>query len=126
MYDLGLIQCRQVPKLFYLKKKSDLVLMVAKIVDDLVNTGLGHYQTHFIQEFDRKFKFGSVDKGPGKLRFFGINVKQDDENSIHADEDEKLNALQDHLITRTCSRQTEEVLNEIEKKAFYSLNRSLG
>ena len=80
----------------------------------------------FIEEFDKRFKFGTVNHGPGKLRFFGINTVQNDDLTIETDAEDKMNAVVEYPLARTRRKQFEKPLNRIEKSVFGSTNSSLG
>lgn len=123
---LGLTQSSQFQQLFYQKENGNLVLIVAKIVDDLKAAAEGDLMKHFLQEFDKRFKFGDVIRGPERLRFFGVNTIQDGDFIIETDGDGKLNAVTEYLISRQRRKQLEQALNEIEKFVFASVNSSLG
>jgi len=124
--DLGLLQSKNVPQLFYKREGGSLVLVVAKIVDDLKAAGKGRNAKQFLEEFNRRFKLGTINSGPGKLRFFGINTLQNEDFTIETDADDKMQALNEYPISRQRRKMGEKPLNEIEKSAFASSNSSLG
>ena len=68
--DLGLTQCQRVPQLFYQHENGQLVLLVAKIVDDMKAAGAGDRAQSFIKSFKDKFEVGTVVSGPGKNALF--------------------------------------------------------
>ena len=70
MLDIGLQQSPHVPQLFFKTENGRIVLIVAKIVDDLKVAGGDKCVQHFVEEFDKTLKFGDVKHGTGKLRFF--------------------------------------------------------
>lgn len=81
---------------------------------------------HFLKEFDKRFKFSDVKRGPGRLRFSGINTIQNGDFTIETDGDGKLNAVTEYPISRQRRKQLEQALNAIEKFVFASVNSSLG
>ena len=58
----GLQQFSCVPQLFYLTDRDSgkTTLLLAKIVDDFLLTGVHQVVTSFLRKFDAKFKFGTV------------------------------------------------------------------
>lgn len=126
MFELNLSQSKFIPQLFFKKEGGILVLIVAKIVDDLKAAGIGDNAKNFLEQFHKHFKFGAVNRGPGKLRFFGINTMQNEDFTVGTDADDKLDAVTEYPFTRRRRKQSEEELNTIEKSVFASVNSSLG
>ena len=126
MFDLSLTQSRFIPQLFYRKEGRKLVLIVAKIVDDLKAAGSGNYAKSFIERFNENFHLGTVNHGPGKLRSFGINPVQNKNFTIKTDANDKIEALQEYPLTRQRSKESEQEMNKIEKSVFASVNNSIG
>lgn len=54
MFDLGLTQSKYVPQPFFKKKNGKLLLVVAKIVDDLKVAGVEYNAKLFLDEFNKK------------------------------------------------------------------------
>lgn len=54
IFDLGLQQCNQIPQLLYLNHNAELVLVVAKVVDDIKEAGCRDNASTFIQAFNKK------------------------------------------------------------------------
>ena len=96
------------------------------MVDDLLLTGTDESLRQFVTDFHQKFKLGEVVHGPGTLRFYGLNLIQDTDYSVSIHADDKLNAIEPYPISRTRRRQIDDQMNDIEKKAFMSINASSG
>ena len=126
LQDLGLVQIAVIPQLFYLIKDNKLSLLVAKIVDDLLVTGLPEVVRAFLQKFNMRYKLGTVAHGPGRLRFYGMNIVQEDDFSSYIDADDKLASLETFPLTRLRRREVDSPLTTVEKASFMSLNSSLG
>ena len=124
--NMGLTQCRYIPQLFYMKKNRKTVLLVAKIVDDMLVTGETSYVKSFVHKFNTQFTLGTVTYGPGLLRFYGLNIRQYDDYHSTIDGDEKMDALDAVPITRSRRREVDEKLNDIERRAFMSINASIN
>ena len=124
--DMGLEQCTYVPQLFTLKVNGKIVLIVAKIVDDMLATGELAMTEQFIKKFNIQFKLGTVNYGPGLLRFYGLNIRQFDDFHCTIDGDEKLEALEPSPISRSRRREIDEQLNDIERSSFMSVNASIN
>lgn len=126
IYEIGLKQSQNIPQLFYMHDEGKLVLIAAKIVDDIKLAGTEYHTSRFIKMFNKSFKLGTVVKGPGSMRFFGINIEQDEDNTITTDAEDKLNDLTEYCLSRTRRKQFGSSLNQIEKNHFASINSSLG
>lgn len=100
-------------------------MLALKIVDDILLTGTDAAMQNFIFAFDKKFKLGEVVYGPSTFRFYGIIIIQESDWSVSIHADDKLNALEPYLISRTRRRQIVEQINDIEKKSFVSINASI-
>ena len=122
----GLVQSKHIPQLLFKKEAGKLVLVVAKIVDDLKAAGIGQSAKVFVDAFDSRFNLGTVNHGPGKLRFFGINTTQDEDYTIATDANDKLRAVMECPISRQRRKEPELEENAIEKGTFASINSSLG
>lgn len=57
-------------------KKHQLVLIVVKIVDDLLPTGLPCEAKKFLTAFNDEFSFGTVVCGPEILKFYVVSIIQ--------------------------------------------------
>lgn len=123
---MGLEQSRHIPQLFTFKRNGKLVLIIAKIVDDMLATGELSYVKSFISKFDSQFSLGTVNYGPGLLRFYGLNIRQHADFHCTIDGDEKLEALEPVPITRSRRREIDQPLNDIERSAFMSINASIN
>lgn len=100
MFDLGMRQCKTVSQLFYKEKDKKLTLIVAKVVDDIKAAGVENNAHNFLNYFDTRVKLGTINLGPGKLRFFGIIVTQHDDLAITTDADDKLQNISEYPISR--------------------------
>lgn len=116
--DFGLKQSKHMPHLFYQREGGELVLVVAKVVDDLKATCKEDRATAFLEMFDKKFKLGTTNHGPGNLRFFGINAVQHEDCTVETHADDKMNAVIEYQIKRDCRKESELPMNEIEKSVF--------
>lgn len=77
--DLGLQHCQQMFQLFYKMDSDELVLILGKVIDDTKVAGKYNYPESFLMKFNRTFKLGKSTIGPGRMRFFGIIVIQEDD-----------------------------------------------
>lgn len=118
LYEIGLSQCKQIPQLFYMHEKGKLVLIAAKIVDDIKIAGTSYHTSRFIKLFSNSFKLGTIAKGPGRMRFFDINIEQSADCSIKTDAEDKLNGITEYYISRSRRKQFGSSLNTIEKTTF--------
>lgn len=126
MYQLGLVQSKFISQLFFKIAGGKLVLVVAKIFDDLKAAGIGDNAKEFLEGFHQRFALGTFNHGPGKLRFFGINTIQNEYFTVDTDADDKLEAVTEYPITRPRRKQSDQELNKLEKSVFASVNSSIG
>lgn len=126
MLDLGLQQSKHIPQLFFKKKNEELVLVAAKVVNDLKASGKRDNAKDFLTAFDRKFKFGAVNHGPGHMRYFGIKTIQHEDFSIATNADDKLEAIDECYISRNRRKESAQPINAIERSSFVSINSSIG
>lgn len=123
---LGLCHMPLIPQLFYLLKNGVIVLVVIKIVDDLLMTGEDASVNDFIERFNKKFELGTVVRGPGSFKFYGISMSQDEDLSSSVNADEKLNLIDSFPLSRVRRRQCNSSLTSVEMSAFMSVNSSIG
>lgn len=126
LMNLGLKQSKHINQLFYKYEDSKLCLIVAKVVDDIKAAGPGDNAVNFFSAFNQMFTLGTINSGPGNLRFFGINVVQQENMTVETNSDDKIDSLFEYSISRYRQKQSECPANEIEKRSFMSLNSSLG
>ena len=126
LLDYGLVQSKHVPQLFFKRESGKLVLIGATVVDDLKDTGAGNRYKALLDMFNSCFKLGTLNSGPGKLRFFGISTIQNEDSTVATDADDKLEAFSKYIFTGQRRRECDDELNAIEKTAFASVNSSLG
>lgn len=81
---------------------------------------------NFVNNFNDRFKLGGVVHGPSVLRFFGLNIIQDEDCTMTIHADDKLQALEPYPISRPRRCQLDDVMNEIEVKSFMSINTSIA
>lgn len=103
-----------------------LVLLVAKVVDDLRTTGVTSYVDEFLVTFNKKFQFGSVVRGLGILKFYGMKIVQNEDILLSTHVDDNLNSLECYPLSRIWRRQVDLALTVVEKSSFMSVNSSLG
>lgn len=124
---LGLIQSSAIPQLFvHTDRNGNIDMIVIKMVDDILATGQDDVLKSFVTDFGGPFALGEIMHGPGQLRFFGLNIVQHEDFSCSIDGDEKLGKIEPYPLSRVRRRQSDEVLNAIERSAFMSINASIG
>lgn len=60
------------------------------------------------------------------MRFFGINIEQSDDFSVHVDAEDKLKEIRCMPISRYRWRGIELPMKLVERKSFASVNASVG
>lgn len=100
--------------------------MIAKIVDDLLLTGAETDTEPVVAEINGCFQFGTIVKTPVVIRYYGLNIPQNDDMYIAIDGDDKLNMPECLPFTRARRSDTDFPLNAVERTAFVSINCSIG
>lgn len=96
------------------------------MVDDLLAAGIGDKAHNLLTQFNHQFKLGSLKIGPGRFRFFGTNVIQNEDLSVIKNADVKLEGIFEYSVSRLRRKSQDSSLNMIEKRAYMSTNSSLG
>lgn len=76
-----------------MQSDGDMCLIAAKFVDFVLVTDEEEVVETFISDFNNRFIIGTGIHGPGRLRFFGTNIVQEDSMNCHIDTDGKLPVL---------------------------------
>lgn len=74
-------------------------MIVAKRVDYLLETGIQNLVDQFLDDFKKRYTIGKVANGTGRLRFYALNIIQEDDNSTHIHADDKLSSLEPYPIS---------------------------
>lgn len=69
IFNMSLKQCKQVPQLFRYKMEGRLVLIVAKLVNDLKAAGGGDNTFTFTKKFNESFELAMTWKGSIETSF---------------------------------------------------------
>lgn len=107
-------------------RNGEVVALLAKIVDDILISGELSLVDSIIEKINSRFTLGTVVHGPNRMRYFGLNIIQDEDYNITVDGDDKLNVLETYPLSRCRRKQVDENVNEIERKSFASINASVG
>ena len=102
------------------------MLIVSKPVDDILLAGTKEQVSDFFERISAIYKIWSIAWLPGSFKFFGLTNEQDGNGRIRLHADDKLQALEENVITRPRRKQFEDGLSTVELTAFQSLNGSLG
>lgn len=124
--ELGLRQFSAVPQLFYIRTNDATTLLLAKIVDDFLITGVPHTVKNFLRNFNEKFRFGTISSGPGVLRFYGLRITQDDDMSSSIDGDEKLTSIEMNNVSRARRGNPDAPLSAYERSDYLSVCASIN
>ena len=122
----GLHSVPFVPQLFFKREGGELVLIVAKIVDDILFGGTEKARREFQKHLESVYKLGTISHMPGQFLFFGLQITQDDHAEITIDADEKLTAIEPAAISRLRRKECDEPLTALERHQYMSINGSMG
>lgn len=92
-------------------------MLVARVVDDLLITGVRSDVDEFLVNLNEKFPFVSAVRGPEIIKFHGMNIVLNDNCSASIHADEKLNALDGYPLSRVRRRQFDSTFTEVEKSS---------
>lgn len=106
--------------------RARIAVLAIKIVDDIKRTDMRAYHEQFLSNFNARFKFGTVSRGPVKMRFFGLNSNQDENMFIGNDCYKKLFVSSEYPVSRAQRKSYEDQMNDIERAALSSLNSLLS
>lgn len=77
--ELGLQQCNFMPQLFYGHGTHNRCNVAVKIVNDILITGIPKFVEELLQAFNDRFTLGSIASGPRVLRFYDMNIIQNED-----------------------------------------------
>lgn len=89
-----LLQLAIISQLFFVVKSNLLVLLVAKIVNEILATGETALVKNCISDSNVCFALGTVAQGPGNRWLLGMNITQEGDFSCSRDDDDKLLSLE--------------------------------
>lgn len=124
--NLGLKTVAYIPQLFYLRIDTVSSLVVVKIVDDFLVGGTNHAKNYFLEKLSSVYVLGTITHLPGRCLFYGLQLTQNDDFSIHVDADNKLLGLTPHTLGRSRRKESADDLNDLELFHFNSVNGSIG
>lgn len=126
MIAIGMQAIPVIPQLFGKFIDGNLALLAIKIVDDILLTGTDDELAWFERAFGGVFKLGESETGPGRLRFYGLQIEQAEDFSCSVHADDKLQALEAYPLARVRRRQHEDKMNAVELASFRSVNSSIS
>lgn len=126
LLDMGLTSVVHIPQLFYLSERGNLLLVVAKVVDNTLLFGPDEICNQFIAHLSVVYKVGPIVHIPGTLKFFGFTIRQDSDAVITVTDSGKLKQIESTPFTRDRRKQIESELTSLEKHEFMSINGSLS
>lgn len=110
--------------MFFKKLDRKIVLLVARVVEDTNVAGAENNAQTLIEKLIKRFELDTFASGPGRLRFFEINTVQHEDMKVSTDADDKLNFLNEYLLTRIRRKQSDDSKNDFETLVFASTNSS--
>lgn len=92
--------------------------LLAKIGDDILICGLFNHVDDKVTMIQRKLTLRTITHGHGLIRFFGLNIVQNNHYSVTIDGDDKIAAIDKNAVTRVKRHELESRLSAAEAKAF--------
>lgn len=96
----SLRKCRQVPRLFCLRRADQLVIVVAKLIDNIKAAGVENTAMKIIEVFHEWLKPGSISSRPENMHFFRIDTCQDADMNNKTEASDNLDALTEYYLSR--------------------------
>lgn len=100
-------------------------MVATKIVDAIIPTGIDKEMRKFITNFNDSIELGEVVHRPGDLRYYDMNLIQEDDFTVSFYAD-KVQEIEPCPISRIFRRQCDQKTNEGEILSFMSINASIG
>lgn len=127
LLNCGLTHVALIPQLFAkYSSTGNFKALLAKIVDDMIICGSVNIIEGLISSINANFTLGTIKRGPGCIRYFGLILTQHADHSINVDSDYKFTRIQPFPLSRVRCRQQNETLNPIELSSFLSVSSAIG
>jgi len=126
LHSLGLSQLPYIPQLFYMKEMDETVMVAVKVVDDILFASELPRLRRIVSAIQGSYTLGTVVYSPGTFKFFGITIHHADDFTIQIHANDKLTACEAYPISRARRKDQTDLLDALERKAYRSLNSSLG
>ena len=123
---LGFMQLKYTPQLFYIFDQENLCAVAVKIVDDVLFSGPRNFLEQIISKITSRYTLRTVVFGPGTFLYYGLTISQNEVFSCVIHADDKLNSYEPYPIDRNRRKMQEDDLNELELRNFRSINSSIG
>lgn len=124
--DLGFCQTPVLPEIYKLVRNSRLVAIIATIVYELQRAVILETTDPIVSAIAAKVELGTVVHGPGHLRYFGLNIHQQDDYYTVANGDGKLRSMQNMPFTGLRRRDLDIILSSVKNKSFAYLTSTVG
>ena len=118
LLSLGMSQSMGDNCLFYYRRHGKLEGILIVHVDDYLSAGSDIFQQHIMNKLRDKYKFGTISNK--EFVYTGIQIQQDDESNIYANQNE---FIRDLNVNKYSSKDGEENLNKEENRL---LKKSVG
>lgn len=103
-----------------------LIAIIAKIIDDFLLAGVPSIADRSIAAIASKVELVTIVHSPKHLRYFGLNIHQQHDNSTVVDDDDNLNIIASMPFTSLRSRELYASLSSFKAKSFATLNPTVG
>lgn len=113
------------PQFFVLRNNACIVLLLVKVVDDLLLTGLPHQLERFYSNICKRFKVGRFITGK-KFIFYRLHIVQTDDKSVTVSMEEFFRTVQPIQLSKARCKQHDDVCTAQELKELQSLAGKLN
>lgn len=106
-----------VPQILHIKTERRVIMLATKIVSEILLTKEDEATQTFSVTFNTLFQLDKVLLGSGELRFFGLDLIQNESRSVKIHADNELQSLKSFTTSRTRPLQIYDSMNKTEKKS---------
>lgn len=111
---------------FFIRRKRSIVVLAAKMVDDILLCGLYKQVPAVLDPLNHRFTLATVVHGAVPPRFSGLNLIQHPEKSVVVDWEDKLEVIRVESIIRFLRREVDSPINAVHRRSFASVDVPIG
>ena len=123
--EMGLIQSKLDPAVFYQKNKAgEVVGIIGSHVDDFIIAGSSDWTEAMIKKIGDKFELGTVEKN--NFLYCGHRVMQDQDGNLQLSQEEYASEVKEFHIKPERKKQNQEPVTETERKLMRAYAGKIG
>ena len=114
MYDYVLRKLPEIPQHFYLRSSGQLLLVSAKVVDDILIAAPILRARSLVEHIRLQFKLGTIVKGLTCFEFYELEIEQQSDMMVSVSSPKKLTDISECSIDLDHRKQPDAKLNSAE------------